>query len=64
MSQKLFCVSKHVSIALGSHAEIETCVEIAVRLKYLSRVQAQRLDRLLSRAGQLLNGLRARCATV
>ena len=26
----------HVSIALGSHAELETCVEIAFRLSYLS----------------------------
>src|SRR5258706_15486177 len=27
----------HVSIALGSHAEIETCVEVAFRLRYLSK---------------------------
>jgi four helix bundle protein len=26
----------HVAIALGSHAELETCLEIAFRLEYLS----------------------------
>ena len=29
----------HVSIALGSHAEVETCVEIAFRLGYVSAEQ-------------------------
>src|SRR4051812_24090611 len=28
----------HVSIALGSHAELETCLEIAMRLKYMPSV--------------------------
>jgi four helix bundle protein len=47
----------HVSIALGSHAEAETCIEIALRLGYLSAGHAQETARFVNRAGQLLNGL-------
>jgi four helix bundle protein len=47
----------HVSIALGSHAEIETCFEIAVRLKYVQRAESSELMGSLERTGQLLNGL-------
>src|SRR3982751_1599245 len=47
----------HVSIALGSHAEAETCIEIGLRLGYLSPTRAQEIARFLNRAGQLLNGL-------
>jgi four helix bundle protein len=47
----------HVSIALGSHAEVETCVEIALRLGYVSPAEAEDVAPFISRAGQLLNGL-------
>jgi four helix bundle protein len=47
----------HVSIALGSHAEVETCLEIAVRLGYVSRVQSEKIGQVVDRAGQLLSGL-------
>src|SRR5882757_6215122 len=50
--------ANHVSIALGSHGELETCVEVGARLGLLS---AEEKDRLMSRSdsvGRLLNGLR------
>jgi four helix bundle protein len=47
----------HVSIALGSHAEVEMCLEIARRLGYLSVVGAEQALPALDRTGQLLNGL-------
>jgi len=48
----------HVSIALGSHAEVETCLEIAIRLKYMSSVGTEHVVVSVARTGQLLNGLR------
>jgi four helix bundle protein len=47
----------HVSIALGSHAELETCFEIAKRLGYLGTNEYTELANLCARTGQLLNGL-------
>lgn len=47
----------HVSIALGSHAELETCVEIALRLGYLSGSTKDELMNVSDTAGRLLNGL-------
>jgi four helix bundle protein len=47
----------HVSIALGSHGELETCLEIGRRLKYLAQADFDVAMRVLDRAGQLLNGL-------
>jgi four helix bundle protein len=47
----------HVDIAVGSHAELETCAEIARRLKYISSVDLAAYLKPLNRAGQLLNGL-------
>ena len=47
----------HVSIALGSHAEVETCCEIALRLGYVSVVALSKLTPVLERAGQLAHGL-------
>jgi four helix bundle protein len=49
--------ANHVSIALGSHAEVETCIEISVRLGYLSRATSDELMVFVGRAGQLFNGL-------
>lgn len=47
----------HVDIAVGSHAELETCAEIARRLKYISPIDLSAYLKPLNRAGQLLNGL-------
>jgi four helix bundle protein len=47
----------HVSIALGSHAEVETCFEIATRLGYLKRDETNKVASAIERTGQLLNGL-------
>ena len=47
----------HVSIALGSHAEVETCVEIAVRLGYVSAEQQAALMVTCDLTGRLLSGL-------
>jgi four helix bundle protein len=47
----------HVDIAIGSHAELETCAEVARRLKYISDDDFTRYMSSLDRSGQLLNGL-------
>jgi len=47
----------HVSIALGSHGELETFFEIAFRLGYLSCVQKQKIMAECDPVGRLLNGL-------
>jgi four helix bundle protein len=47
----------HVSIALGSHAELETCVEIATRLGYLSESVRCELTKVSDSVGRLMNGL-------
>jgi hypothetical protein len=46
-----------VDIAIGSHAELETCAEAARRLHYVSDDEFGRYAPPLGRAGQLLNGL-------
>jgi four helix bundle protein len=48
----------HVSIALGSHGEFETYVEIAFRLGYLSIASKNVLIAGADSTGRLLNGLR------
>ncbi len=47
----------HVNIALGSQAEVDTLLELAQRLKYLSEAQIQRVRPDLDRTGQMLHGL-------
>jgi four helix bundle protein len=47
----------HVDIAIGSHAELETCAEGVRRLKYISDDEFHCYMVPLDRAGQLLNGL-------
>ena len=46
----------HVSIALGSHGELETLVEIAFRLGYLSKASRDALFSAADSTGRLLNG--------
>ena len=49
---------RHVRIALGSLAELETQVEIAIRAKLLEESAARSLRIELARTGKLLHGLR------
>jgi four helix bundle protein len=48
---------QHVRIALGSHAELETCLEIAARLGLLSTSTMTDLEKWLGSVGRLLHGL-------
>ena len=47
----------HVGIAMGSHGEVETCVEIAARLGFLPRPEQERLLATTERVGPILNRL-------
>jgi four helix bundle protein len=47
----------HVQIALGSLAELETQLELALRLKYIHAEDARSTQVAIDRAGQLLHGL-------
>jgi len=47
----------HVSIALGSHAEIETCIELAGRLAFLSPDESALYEERTGSVGRLLSGL-------
>ena len=47
----------HVQIALGSLAELETQLELAIRLKLLGATCAKDAQLAIDRAGQLLHGL-------
>jgi four helix bundle protein len=48
----------HVNIALGSHAEMETCIELARRLGFLTAVDEKQLRSACDSVGRLLSGLR------
>src|SRR3954468_20628948 len=54
-SDKAF--AHHVSIALGSHAEVETCIELAGRLGFITVAQREPLERRAATVGRLLSGL-------
>jgi four helix bundle protein len=47
----------HVRIALGSHAEVETSIELAARLGFVTPAQRESLDRRAGTVGRLLSGL-------
>ena len=47
----------HLAIALGSHAELETYLELAKRLGYVTAAQYLSVADLCARTGQLTNGL-------
>jgi four helix bundle protein len=47
----------HVSIALGSQAELETCIELGARLSFLSASGKESLAAQAASVGRLLNGL-------
>jgi four helix bundle protein len=55
--RKTKAYANHVSIALGSHGELETCLELAVRLGFLSREQLSPLEQMTISVGSLLSGL-------
>jgi four helix bundle protein len=48
-----------VSIALGSHGEVETCLEIAARLGFLSNTRKKEILANCDSVGRMLNGLYA-----
>src|SRR6187401_1939458 len=49
---------RHIRIALGSEAELQTQIELAVRLKFLPRIEADRLLSETSEVGRMLSSLR------
>ena len=49
---------KHLSIAYGSLAELETCIQIAERLNYLDLKQMKEVLDKTAEIGRMLNGLR------
>jgi four helix bundle protein len=57
-ARKLRAGLNHLNIALGSFAELDTQLELAVRLNYLSRTQAESLQKLIDSGRRLLHGLR------
>ena len=49
---------RHLRIALGSEAELQTQIELAVRLKMLPRAEAENVLRETSELGRMLTNLR------
>jgi four helix bundle protein len=49
--------ANHVSIALGSHAELETCIEVASRLGFIGPTEKKNTIVVTDSVGRLLNGL-------
>jgi len=49
--------ANHVNIAIGSHGEVETCIEIASRLHFMSPGDRKVLLSQCDSTGRLLNGL-------
>ncbi len=47
----------HVTIALGSQAEVETQLEVALRLGYVTSDEIRAIVEDLARVGQMLHGL-------
>jgi len=49
---------QHLSIAYGSLAELETHIEIALRLGYVGQDESIQLVEMTSTVGRMINGLR------
>jgi len=47
----------HVTISLGSHGELETCIELARRLGYVSSKECESLENEIELVGKVLSGL-------
>lgn len=52
----------HIRIALGSEAELETEIELSVRLKYLTTDQAKRILESAAEVARMLHGLHSALA--
>jgi four helix bundle protein len=50
---------RHVSVALGSEAEVQTQLELVIRLQLVARDRVTPVLSLASRTGQILRGLNA-----
>ena len=48
---------RHIRMALGSLAEVETQLEVAIRLHFLRREDTKLIEECIRRAGQLFHGL-------
>jgi four helix bundle protein len=49
--------ANHVSIALGSQGELETCIELARRLGFMTEQTSRLLEATIGSVGRLLSGL-------
>jgi four helix bundle protein len=49
--------ANHIAISLGSHAELETCLELAFRLGFLPSKERAALEQRVDSVGRLLSGL-------
>jgi four helix bundle protein len=49
--------ANHVAIALGSHGELETCIELAFRLGFLAANERDAIEQKTESVGRLLSGL-------
>ena len=49
--------ANHVSIALGSHGELATCIDLCAPLGFMKQLEATRLLASSNSVGRLLNGL-------
>ena len=47
----------HLDIALGAQGEVETQIELALRLKFIPSGRYRRLQRSVEEIGKMLNGL-------
>jgi four helix bundle protein len=47
----------HLDIALGSQAEVEVQLEIAYRLRFISKIDYDRIQTNVEEIGRMLNGL-------
>jgi four helix bundle protein len=47
----------HVGIALGSQGELDTLIELSVRLRYASDADVLQTQAMTARVGQMLSGL-------
>jgi four helix bundle protein len=55
--RKTKAYANHAAIALGSHGELETCIELAHRLGYLKAKDREALEVRTESVGRLLSGL-------
>jgi len=55
--RKTKAYANHVSIALGSHGELETCIELAGRLGFVNAKEREALQVRAGSVGRLLSGL-------